>query len=503
MTTKIEKYLLELMILGLPFTALPAIFSKYISGKLSTDILLILILFILWDIVNGHKINRQAVCYLVIMAFWGDFCIVYNLIYFPFINDLNTYNIHIVNTLHQNLSFVSKDTLQLVYYGIHSELRFLAHYCFPCSLVYVIWHIYKNNDRQLLPLVEKSVFILACVMEFYSVFELMWLKWGSGIGESFLTLVNPFLYDVASKSGWWPPLLWWNQLRSICVEPSFFGIIGALIIPVLWKIQFKKQSVFTFFVSLFFDIMVFATNSRTAIIILLAQVIFLFIFGIYYKKQDFWRKIFKICCMVLIAFLMNIGLGYVSFLTPTDNTHKSSENVENVISEYVNSNIKSVASTNKRSNLTRLDILKSHLAMIEDSPLFGKGYDVYIPSLEYFCKADLSKDIELNGYINDIHRDGFLHAGYPVVNELSFTGVAMGLPGILLYLMPFIYVFYGMYKYRRQILDEENMFIVISLLGSIIALFSNEAFYSLYLCLGVLYTKIYNIRHPIDRFSKN
>lgn len=499
MTTKIEKYLLGLMIFGLPFTALPAIFSKYLSGKLSTDLLFLLILFILWDIIHGHKVNRHALYYLVIMAFWGGFCIVYNLIHFSFINDLNTYDIHVVDALHRNLSCVSKDTLQLIYYGIHSELRFLAHYCFPSSLIYVIWHIYRNDDKNILTLVEKSVFILVCFMEFYSIFELMWLKCGSGIGESLLTFVNPFLYDVASKSGWWPPLLWWNQLRSICVEPSFLGIIGALIIPILWKIQSYKKSVFTFFMSLFFDIMIFATNSRTAIIILLSQVFFLFMFGIYFRKQELWRRIFKIGSTVLLAFLINIGLGYISFLTPTNNPHESSEGVENVISEYVNSNIKSVASTNKRSNLTRLDIVKSHLAMIEDSPFLGKGYDVYIPSLEYFSKADLSKDIELKGYINDIHKDGFLHAGYPVVNELSFTGVAMGVPGILLFLTPFIYVFYGMYEYREKILTEENIFIVISLLGSVIALFSNEAFYSLYLCLGILYTKIYNIKYPIDK----
>lgn len=40
---RLERYLLGLMIIGLPFTALPASITRYMSGKLSTDILILLI----------------------------------------------------------------------------------------------------------------------------------------------------------------------------------------------------------------------------------------------------------------------------------------------------------------------------------------------------------------------------------------------------------------------------------------------------------------------------
>lgn len=494
---RLERYLLGLMIIGLPFTALPASITRYMSGKLSTDILILLIFCVLIEIIRGHHVNRKAVVYLVTLSLWGSLCIIYNIIHFDFVEILKSYSIPIVNILHRHISWITLDNLQLLYYGIHSILRFLAHYCFPLSLVYIIWHMYRDKEEKLLPWVEKNVLILACLMEFYSIFELMWLKWGSNVGERFLTYVNPLLYDVASKSGWWPPLLWWNQLRSICAEPSFFGVISALVIPVLWKYQSQKANIIAYCFTLFFTIMVFATNSRTAVIILIGETILLILFGIYLHDRLLWKKIVMTVCSVAVAFVINIGLGYVPFLFAGTTTSELPQTVQNVASEYIDSNIKSVASTSQRSNLTRLDIFKAHIAIIKDTPVFGKGYDTYIPYLEYYSNADLSKDQELNGYVNDIHEKGFLKAGYPVVNEISLAGATMGIPGMILYLFPLMFIFYGMWRYHKQLLIEENVFIIIALFGSIMAMFSTEAFYSMYLCIGVLYTKIWNIRNNI------
>lgn len=494
---RLERYLLGLMIIGLPFTALPASITRYISGKLSTDILILLILCVLIEMIRGHYVNLKAVVYLAILSLWGSLCIIYNISYFNFWDVLNSYSIPAVNILHRYISWITLDNLQVLYYGIHSILRFLVHYCFPLSLVYIIWHMYYDKEEKLLPWVEKNVFILACLMEFYSIFELMWLKWGSNIGERFLTYVNPLLYDVASKSGWWPPLLWENQLRSICAEPSFFGVISALVIPVLWKYQSQKNNITAYFFTLFFTIMVFATNSRTAVIILIGETILLILFGIYLHNRLLWKKIVMTVCSVAVAFVINIGLGHVPFLFAGTKTGELPQTVQNVVSAYVDSNIKSVASTSQRSNLTRLDIFKAHIAIIKDTPVFGKGYDTYIPYLEYYSDADLTKDQELNGFINNIHEKGFLKVDYPVVNEISLAGATMGIPGMILYLFPLMLIFYGMWKYHKQLLIEENIFIIIALFGSVMAMFSTEAFYSMYLCIGVLYTKIWNIRNNI------
>ena len=122
---RLERYLLGLMIIGLPLTALPASITRYMSGKLSTDILILLIFCVLIEIIRGHHVNRKAVVYLVTLSLWGSLCIIYNIIHFDFVEILKSYSIPIVNILHRHISWITLDNLQLLYYGIHSILRFL------------------------------------------------------------------------------------------------------------------------------------------------------------------------------------------------------------------------------------------------------------------------------------------------------------------------------------------------------------------------------------------
>lgn len=57
------------------------------------------------------------------------------------------------------------------------------------------------------------------------------MKFNNIYAYKLLKIINPYLYDVSVVHGWWPPLIWENQLRSLCTEPSHFGIIVSLIIP--------------------------------------------------------------------------------------------------------------------------------------------------------------------------------------------------------------------------------------------------------------------------------
>ena len=108
-------------------------------------------------------------------------------------------------------------------------------------LCFYIWNLYKDDFTSAFNDVRRAVICLVILMGAYSFIELLWLKFNLPFARAFLETVNPFLYDVVTLNGWWPPLLWETQLRSISREPSFFGIISVMCLPFVWSYLFKKE----------------------------------------------------------------------------------------------------------------------------------------------------------------------------------------------------------------------------------------------------------------------
>jgi hypothetical protein len=97
--------------------------------------------------------------------------------------------------------------------------------------------LYQDKWQQGFREIRKAVLILVLIMCAYSVVEIAFFKMGTILARQILIMaINPFLYDVQSINYWWPPLLWKGQLRSICAEPSFFGIIATFTIPFLFSL---------------------------------------------------------------------------------------------------------------------------------------------------------------------------------------------------------------------------------------------------------------------------
>ena len=125
---------------------------------------------------------------------------------------------------------------------------------FSYGIVLWIYHIYKNIQLKSIKIstvithVITSVSILCVVLISYSIFEIGYLR-GNQFCTDIIVKINPLLYNVGEYQGWWPPLLWKNQLRSIFAEPSHFGIVGVLIVPMLFYgiLKFKtKLSIITY-----------------------------------------------------------------------------------------------------------------------------------------------------------------------------------------------------------------------------------------------------------------
>ena len=526
-------------IITLPFTCLPNIIANYFSGRLSTNILLLLILIESYEIFKyKSKINKRLLCFILIFVLWNIISELFNILNFGYWDFLYLTNIEKLDSI--NIFSIEKEKFYVMFYLLRNIAKILLNYITCFGLVYSIWHIYSNNWEKAFNDIKYSLMILFSMMGIYSFVEMLWIKFDLIIARNFLTFINPFFFEPASKSGWWPPLLWDNQLRSLCVEPSFFGILASLITPLLWYKILKNTNFVTCFFTFYFSVMIFMTNARTAILLLIGEVIILFLLNFLYTSKEILKKSFIIFITILTAFMTNILIekGAVeklennfiskiytikiingSNITEINNNTQfekskknkvfskidnKSINANNEILGYLDKNIYSVVQKNQRSNATRLNIMKTHINMGNDNILLGKGYNTYIPYMERYLPNDINNDKELNGFIKDIHNKGFIKAGYPTVNQFTFIYATSGLIGLIIFLIPIFYVVIYLKKLYKYVEGSIFIFLVCAFAASVVAMFSAEAFYSYYLLLGLIYLLIENYnKHKFENLNVN
>jgi hypothetical protein len=168
-----------------------------------------------------------------------------------------------------------------------------------------IFHLYKNSWHQAFNDIKKAVLLLTILLSVYSFVEIFYLK-GNVLAKDILITINPFFYDVQSSHGWWPPLLWNGQLRSLFPEPSFFGIVAAMILPFLFSDLLSVTSFDNIFIFYFYCFMLFLTRARTATLLYLGEMVLLICIT-WHCLREYWRKILCIlicgglafCCTIL------------------------------------------------------------------------------------------------------------------------------------------------------------------------------------------------------------
>lgn len=317
-------------------------------------------------------------------------------------------------------------------------------------------------------------------MGMYSFVELLWLKLDLDFARKFLEFVNPYLYDINTRHGWWPPLLWKNQLRSICKEPSFFGIISVFCIPFLWSLLFKrKNKILSCFLIFYFTLMIASSNARTAIILVFTEII---CFGIWTLiARD--KAIIKNFVIILSISALAFGVNLINFKQLTNNTDM--QNTIVAADKYLEKNVVSVMDVKARSNSARLASLVANLKTIRQHPVLGVGSglkDAYIDSnLPEFAYANR----EVQNWSRYMHNNGVLKSGYPALNKYADIAVQNGLFGLLLYFLPLLCILRKLYQNKNLILNDYATFIpIISVIGLLGAMMSSA---TLVVCSGILW----------------
>lgn len=494
---KLQKIMLFMIIICLPLNNLPKVFTlPGLGGTFSNYFAFAAILLLVYEYFKFRfEINKNVIKFFAAFVVWQLVCLIIGLVTYEYNELLTLGQIPKLNAiLHLLSNFeISVDELLAIktwlFLSFSKVILFTNNIIF--FVVFYIWHLYKDNFSKAFSDVRKAIVCIVLVMSAYSFFELLWLKFNLQLAKSFLIIINPLLYDIAVTTGWWPPLLWENQLRSICSEPSFFGIISVLCLPFLWSLVFDGKNKFVSGVLIFyFTLMIAATNARTAVVLVIAEILLLSIFAVIQKSL--LKKFLIILLVSSLAFTANL-VDYRQLLNYGSIDGISAE-------KYLERNVGSITESNARSNSARLANLIANLETIKQYPVFGVGTglkDAYIdrnlPEFSY-------TNYEVRNWSRYMHNEGVLKAGFSPLNKFADIAVQNGLIGLILYFLPLLYILNKIFRLRKLIIyDSKTIMLIIAMVALLGAMMSNSA---LIICNGIvwglLYCKVSSVKREIE-----
>lgn len=521
---KLQKLALFLLIVFLPLSSIPKKFAlPGFGGNLSNYFLFIGVLLVLYEWFKyGLEVEYKAKLFFVLYIIWQFICLIHGLYYFEF-NEMLTLNqipnLNVVLGKMSNYGLVVDELVAIKFWILlKSSRNILLLNSIVFLLCFYIWHLYKNNFTEAFMDIRKAFMYLIIIMSIYSFFELLFLKFNLSFAKDILITINPYLYDPMISHGWHPPLIWKNQLRSIFTEPSFFGIVGALCLPLLWSYILEPNNKFIIlFMNFYFTFMIAATNARTAVILALGELLLLYLYNIVLKKREYFIKTTVVLVISLFAFGTNI-VDFKSFIPVSKSFNdiivaqkeykeirKSNITIENIVvkkaNDYVSKNITSVTNKKSRSNEARFSNLVANLNTIKEYPFMGVGTGLKDAYLDRNFTLEARKNGEVKLWSKYLHKEGVLKSGFPSLNKYADVAVQNGIIGLLLYISVAVHLTWKLLQRRKLLCDDYRVIIlVIATIGLLIAQLSSAYFV---VCNGIvwglLYCKLEEIRKVESR----
>ena len=467
---RFERYFLLLAVIFLPITGSTAKISKFLGSEMSNWFLGIGLLLLIYEFCKyGCSIPVKFKYFIVIFTVWQIICLAFGLYFYKFdallTLDQSPVIAKILSLLNQH-GFYPDETCSL---KLWLFLRFTKDILIKSNLVFYVsfyvYHLYKNNYKEGISDIGKAVLTLVIIMGVYSLIELAWLKTGSVLAEYLLKTINPVIYKPATSHGWWPPLLWKGQLRSITPEPSFFGIISVFALPFLWNyIANRKNWMVYVALTTYFELMIFATNSRTALFFTCFEFFLLIVLTLLNRTRKAVKTTSLILAISVFAFLGNLALN--QYGANLNSNAAASIKEDTTVVNYYKKNLGSLGNKNARSNGARLINLIANLKTIESHPVLGVGTGLKDAYIDENLPADSFTNGEVLNWSKYMHERGVLKSGFPPLNKYVDVAVADGVVGLLMFLSPYIYIASIILKNCRAIFNNWTInFVIISLLA--------------------------------------
>lgn len=499
----LQKIFLALTILALPFDSIPREWTiSLIGSRLSVYfVILALVTYFIQCIKEGFKNNTypKFLIYIAVYIVWQEISLINGLWHYEFPNFLYNFQSEKFAVLLQTFPFINEiiDKAALVKVYLFLRLSFnqiLIPTITYLGLTYLIYHWYKKEQKNLFFPIRKIVFCLAIACGIYSILEVALLKFDSVTARNLLEIINPYFYDIGWGHGWWPPLIWDNQLRSLCTEPSFFGILSAFIIPFLWSYCFEKITLRNVLLTVYFTILIFLTRARTATLLYFGEAILLYIWGFVICRNKMWIKtIGSVTLITIVAFSLNI-VDYKELMmeksvivTEQSIEEKSYLPEKETADEYVKNNVLSVTDSKTRSNGARIINLAANYRVFKEHLIFGVGRGLKNAYIAGSLTSEDLKNYEVKNWYETTYKVGPFKSEFPVVNNFVNILAQEGIIGFIIWLLPIIYLFIQIIKYW-PVLHLEYSFVLVGIgfASSVAAMLSNNVWPTYYILLGML-----------------
>jgi len=509
---------LGLMILTLPLTLLPERYKlPVLGGSLPHILLLFSLLFFVAYVFQKRRMEIQGKKYFAGFFLWSLFCLAWGCWKFPFYDAATDEFLRHSKMVMLTAEFfpVLQDNAALLHGKMFLSYFWymLKEFFFPfAGMFFIIAGLFRvGKADELYKYLLRAVYGLSILMMLYSIPEVIWLWTGNETCARILSSVNVHLYDPVLYNGWWPPLLWAGQLRSFCLEPSYFGIITSFLLPLLvidTRKQIRPWKILLIFVMVF---MIFMTKARTATVIYLGESI-VFFFLIFLCRYPGWKKILLAWAAITIG-AFSVYLAGPSMLCSGENTDvapkkqidKTVPHIKNYVDEnvvsvkkqidktvphienYVDENVVSVVRKDKRSNSARFGNTVAFIKIGMDYPLTGVGRGLHSPYMKDRIPDFARDNHEIQNWIKDMQEKTFLESGLPVLNEYAAVFAWNGLPGLVFFLIPpFIVVRKGITDGRKK-KSFEIIGLLTALAGQMACMLSSGMFLTYPLTLWLVY----------------
>lgn len=476
---------LGLMIFTLPFTVLPERYRlPILGGNLPQIFLLLAIIFFSCYVVKARKIEFPLKKYFTGFFLWSLFCLIWGVWNFPY------YDASIDEVLRNSRMVVIASeffpALQENACLLHVKM-FLSYFWymlkgffFPFSgIAFIIYGMFRMGMAgELRTYLYWGIYGLSSLMVFYSIPEVIWLWTGNETCAWILSSINVHLYDPVLYNGWWPPLLWQGQLRSLCLEPSYFGIITAFLVPFLAIDAQKKINTWKILLIFLLIFMIFMTKARTATVIYLGESAVFFLLSLLFRYPG-WKKVLLVWAVITISAFSVYLLGE-SMLHPNMNTKILTE-------KYFDENVTSVVGENKRSNSARFGNTVAMIKIGVDYPVTGVGMGLHAPYMEERIPEFAKDNHEIRNWVKDMREKTFLESGLPVLNEYAAIFAWEGIFGLIFFLLLPLGVIVRGISGRRKQRDFQTISLLTALIGQLACMLSSEMFLTYPLTLWLVY----------------
>ena len=477
----IEKLLFALTIILIPFVALPQrMIINTIGGEATNyTVLMLFVVFAYEYIKYKPRIKRCFIVFLVIFTLIRIISLIIGLTIFPYYDLITLEQISKLQLLVSKFPILGSGEQLLPYWLFLKESKNIIFDNLTLfGLPIIMWHLFHNDWKSGFLYLRKAVLILISIFGVYSVVEILWLKLHLTVAQDILCFINPLLYDPKSSHGWWPPLLWGNQLRSVCPEPSFFGIYACFCIPFLWSYLVNNKRMKYIALYTYFILMLFLTKARTALGIYIGAYALLSISVVLNRL----KKSFLALLLVTLSTAAAFSLTLINWESGREDMTAES---------YLSNNVASVAKTSARSNSARFGNVKAmfNIGAAHMWTGAGKGFvSAYMPD---YMDSESAKNGEIKLWTDYMREKGILKSGFPTLNQYAGFFAEAGLIGLILFLTPIVYI---VYKYAKGKLykDIYKSIVLIIFAGQLAAMLSNKYFITYPLALGLCLCMIEN-----------